>query len=345
MSELESNILSEVIEAFQKETGIKISVIERNQLQKNKAIDATILFDGIPKSFYVEIKKWSNNTNVATLIHQMQRFDSTDNAILISQYINPSMAEKLKQENIQFLDSAGNSYINQFPIFIYVRGNKPVSHILATPSLNLGSAFKSKGLKVIYEFLLHPDMINSTYREIAESSQVALGTVGNVIDDLVTQGYMTISKKNKRRHLDKKEELYRKWVDAYPAQIKAKQKIKVFTTDDPHWWEALDIKSLHGLWGGEIAAAKYTQFLNPKNAIVYIDASNANQLIKLARLKKANETSNIIIEIVEPFLPLEQIEGPTTGLVHPYIVYADLVSTKDPRNHETAERLHERYLR
>lgn len=347
MFELESSILHQALEAFRKETGIDTSVIAIEKRDESKAVDAIITLNGIQKHFAIEIKKWSNNTNVATLIHQMQRFESVDNAILISQHINSSMAEKLKQENIQFIDTAGNAYIKQLPIYIYVRGNKPASNILAPSSSKLGSAFKSKGLKVIYELLSHPEMINSTYREIAENSQVALGTVGNVIDDLVTQGYMTISKNNKQRYLDKKEELFKKWVDAYPTQIKAKQNTRLFTSDNPSWWETLDIEALNGLWGGEIAAAKYTQFLNPKNAIVYMDASNANQLIKSARLRKASASDkhNIIIEIVEPFLPLNQIQGPIAGLADPSIVYADLVSTDDSRNHETAERLHEKYLR
>ena len=347
MIELESSILYQAIEAFQKSTGITISIVTREQMHEKKEVGAVIALDGISSHFNVEIKKWSNNINVAALIHHMKKFQEMDNTILISQHINASMAEKLKQANVQFIDTAGNAYINQLPTYIFVKGNKLASNTLTISSLKLGSAFKNKGLKVVSEFLLHPQVINVTYREIAEKSQVALGTVGNVIDDLVKQGYMTISKNNKQRNLNNKEKLFRKWVDAYPAQIKAKQKTRFFTTDDPYWWEKLDIEELNALWGGEVAAAKYTQFLNPKNAIIYIEPNNTNLLINLAKLRKVhpNERPNIIIEITEPFLPINQIQGPKTGLVHPSIVYADLVSTNDSRNHETAERLYEEYLR
>lgn len=346
MIALESNTLIQALEVFQEQTGIQASVVKKEQKDDN-VIDSVITIEGTNSRFCVEIKKWSNHISVGSLIHKMQTFDERDNAILISQYINPSMAEKLKQAQVQFIDTAGNAYINHRPIYIYVRGNKLASDNLISSSVKLGSAFKSKGMKVIYEFLSHPEVADLPYREIAERTQVSLGTVGKVIDDLIAHNYMTVSKNKKQRYLDNKENLFRKWIDAYPIQIKAKQKTMLFTTDATNWWENVDITKLNGLWGGEIAAAKYTQFLNPKNAIIYINNRDISELIRKFRLRKvnSNEKPNIIIELVEPFLPLNQIDGPIAGLAHPSIVYADLVSTNDPRNHETAERLHEKYLR
>ena len=68
--------------------------------------------------------------------------------------------------------------------------------------------------------------------------------------------------------------------------------------------------------------------------------------LKHARLKKAapDEKAGLKIDVIEPFWN-EGGEAVRRGLVHPLIVYADLVATGDTRNLDTAKRLREKYLR
>nr|WP_305909600.1 hypothetical protein [Methylomarinum sp. Ch1-1]MDP4522521.1 hypothetical protein [Methylomarinum sp. Ch1-1] len=117
-----------------------------------------------------------------------QFYHAEEQGILIAEYINPIMAERLKAMDIWFLDTAGNAYINALPVYIYIKGNKPAEEQATTPKLN--RAFRATGLKVVFAFLCHPDLVNAPYRDIAQTAQVSLGAVGIVFKDLTGMGHI-----------------------------------------------------------------------------------------------------------------------------------------------------------
>ncbi|HIJ33408.1 MAG TPA: hypothetical protein HPP65_03270, partial [Gammaproteobacteria bacterium] len=98
-------------------------------------------------------------------------------------------------------------------------------------------------------------------------------------------------------------------------------------------------------WGGEIAAAEYTHYLNPKDVTIYIPKTKMAALIREAHLRKIqpDEHPETYIDLIEPFWWQEETIN-LTHLVHPLIAYADLIASGEPRNLETAERLREQLL-
>ncbi|PCI01247.1 MAG: hypothetical protein COB79_04335, partial [Zetaproteobacteria bacterium] len=89
----------------------------------------------------------------------------------------------------------------------------------------------------------------------------------------------------------------------YALQLREKQKIGLFTTDNTQWWLTIDLTKFDGRWGGEVAAAKYTNYLNPKNAVVYLNKINMGKLLQAGRLRKIapNEQPEVRVELIEPF--------------------------------------------
>jgi len=93
--------------------------------------------------------------------------------------------------------------------------------------------------------------------------------------------------------------------------------------------------------GGELAASAYTDYLNPRDAIVYTDEEHLAPLLKQARLRKPRRDAapRPRIDFYEPF------RGEVgNALAPPLIVYADLITTGDVRNLEAAERIYEKYI-
>src|SRR4030065_233843 len=95
--------------------------------------------------------------------------------------------DEFKKYGIQFMDTAGNIYLNQYPIYIFIKGNKPKDIFL---KMTAPRAFEPSGLKIIFALICYPDLIKKTYRYIAELTNVALGTVGWVINELINLGYV-----------------------------------------------------------------------------------------------------------------------------------------------------------
>ena len=122
--------------------------------------------------------------------------------MLLADYINPNMGERLKEAHIQFIDTAGNAYINQPPVYIYIKGNRPELNVGERGKAKTGRAFQATGMKVVFAFLRDKNLINAPYRHIAEQAQVALGTVGWVIRDLVAQGFLLEGRKKTQREFD-----------------------------------------------------------------------------------------------------------------------------------------------
>jgi hypothetical protein len=337
----ENELLTNALTAFHHETGIKLDVNQENTKLNDIKVDAIIQFPHEGPTLAVEIKKWAQQANLGALAEQIKRLPI--DAVLVADYINPSMAKKLKEMQVQFIDTAGNANINQPPIYIHVTGNKPDQTLTIVKETN--RAFDTTGLKVVFGFLCDPQLVNTSYREIAKTTGVALGTVGWVINGLKDAGF--IVERGKERELINKRKLLDRWVEAYPEKLKPKQHVGEFIADTANWWKNINIGKYGALWGGEIAAAKYTNYLQPQVATVYLPKEAGNKLLAEAKLHKANEFATDktgLVRIFRPFWPTDAVQQDKNATVHPILVYADLIETGDPRNIETARMIYEQYI-
>lgn len=105
------------------------------------------------------------------------------------------------------------------------------------------------------------------------------------------------------------------------------------------WWEFTQIRDFNAYWGGEVAAAKITQYLKPEIATIYIRDNPAKFLLHNKLVKKPNGN----VEILEAFWGIEY-NWPYKELVPPLLIYADLIATGDTRNIETAKIVYEQEL-
>ena len=345
----EDDILDQAIAAADREIGIDIAILQREYALKNhKRADAVIKVANGNKKIFAEVKKWAAQNEKAA-ITQLLAMGPKDQVILIADYVNPNMAERFKKMDLQFIDTAGNAYINQKPIFIYITGKKPEEQIFITKqAMKTGRAFQQTGLKVIYLFLREQELLNAPYRDIAKRAKVALGNIGWIIGDLVNQGYVREEIKTKKRTIERYEDLLNKWVEEYPQKLKPKITLGLFTANEFRR-EEINLAEFNGLWGGEVAAEKYTHFLTPKDITIYIDKFNARDLIGKERLRKLkrDEAADIRIELNEIFWQEENTDNYydiKNEFTDPILTYADLMATGDPRNIETARRLYERII-
>ena len=332
MKERDTDILDRALDALAKATDIKIEV--EHYLHKNPEYDATgsLVIDGnkIPLAIELTMRP---TLAMAMLTKLKQTHERT---LIVADYVNPIMAERLKADDIWFLDTAGNAYIKQRPLFIYIKGNKPVEK---PATRTLSRAFQPTGLKVIYAFLCDPELVNAPYREIAQTAEVALGTVGWVITDLTQLGHI-VDMGNRGRRLRGKRKLLERWITAYPEKLRPKLETGRYKAPNPDWWQTAPLHNLQAYWGGEIAADKLTHYLKPEIITLYIQEKQTGKLILTNKLRK-DPAGNI--ELLKTFWDVEN-EINRTDVVNPILIYADLMATGDPRNIETAEIIYEQEL-
>ena len=362
------HVLEQAIHALTQETSIHVET----QNAKNGVNGADFPADALIKVgpykgiIHAVVKRHAPQAHVGTLINQIQRLPTP--ALLVADYINPKMADKLKQENIQFIDTAGNAFIHLEPIYIFITGKKQNKEFIRPFQNKTNRAFEPKGLMVTYGFLTNPNLLNQTYREIAAATDVALGTVGWVIGALNEGQYIYTEARNKHRRITNYQKLLDRWAAAWPEKLKPKYRIGTFVAEDPYWWKDVDVRDYEGYWGGETAAALYTNYLKPEITTAYIPLHKKAKFISDMRLRKAQEIdyfarTGAIVELYMPFWLrenektnlLEHNETPVrnanhddyintkmkAGLCHPVLAYADLIATGDARNVEAARKLYD----
>lgn len=274
-------------------------------------------------------------TKAQSFLLLMDRRQRKAPVLLVTGYVNPEMAEELRQNGIEFIDTAGNMFIDQPPVYIFVKGNKVTERI---GPATVKRAFKGAGLKMIYAFLCDHGLAGRTYREIVAATGVALGTVDRVMRELKEFGYIIDFGKQGFKVV-RKEDLFQRWVTAYPEQLRPKQLLGRYR-GDPGWWEQKRLDPSRAQWGGEVAATKMTGYLKPEMITLYTAAEQLNPILLENRLRR-DEKGNV--EVLERFW-LQTNAQKTEETVHPILIYADLLATGHQRNLETAKLIYEQYI-
>jgi hypothetical protein len=337
MNMKDPNTLNKALGGLARNTGIVAWHIEHNLPFAD--YDADLKLEG--QKFAVEVKGIVTKSNIGAVINQIKNVEKEKSVLLIADHINPNIADILRNEQVNYLDTVGNAYIKAKGIFVLIKGNKAT----VNATINGGRAFNPTGLKITYALLVKPTLLNATYRDIAEAANVALGAVGWVLGDLKKQNYIIEGLTNKRRkwNPETKGQLIEKWVERYPV-LKAKHTLGQYFTTNPDWWQEAKLGKYHGLFGAEIAAQKLTLYLRPQDHLIYLDKKELNNFLldfRLATAKKGNQQGTKI-EVIDKFWGQVLNEG--KKITHPLLTYADLISTADARNREAAMMIKEGYF-
>lgn len=329
-------LLDTAKQAFKEAAGIDMKLTEAVQPGKNQP-DAVLQFhtpEAKTKKYYPEIKK--EITKAALLSYLAERTGRFDKpGILVAWYVNPQMAEHLKEKNIAFIDAAGNAYINDPPIYIFITGRRK-RHI--PEKTTVGRAFKPAGLKVVFALLCQPELAKAPYRDIVKAANVAQGTVGWVMHDLKQQNFLAVRGRLGRKLINAAR-LFDLWVETYARELRPRLYIGKYKTRKNDWWKNFNHQNTGALLGGEPAAAFLTDYLKPGAITVYVP-EEINQFLLANHLRKARDGD---VELFQKFWGF-QYQWNDKNIVPPVLVYADLVAMGNDRNLEVAKMIYDKFI-
>ncbi len=342
VKQMEHKLFNLALGAFEKSIGTKIHIDEHADYQnhitafKNDA-QIKLRIQQTELKFWVEVKQFINKTLIATVINNKEHLPTEYKQLVVTKYVNPVMADQLKEHDINFIDLAGNAYINQFPVVIFIKGQKEKKQ--QVQKTRGKDPFTKTGLKMIYALLEDPILINKPHRLIADRAGVALGTVGNILQGLENQGYI-IAMGRRGKKLVETKDLLERWCLAYPEKLKYKLLLGRFD-GPPDFWRGLQVGDHNAQWGGEVAAYMHMKYLKPEEFIIYTDELVLGNIVIQNRLRKADDGN---IFIFRKFWP-QVLNYKNDDTVHPILIYADLLEFKNQRNLETAKLFYDEYLR
>lgn len=328
-------LLDEAVKALERNAAVHAEVLQRDTRRGNRRIDAHVRLriGEIRKHLRVELKATINNTVIAQLANTLGTEKA--NWLLVTTYVNPEAARKLRDLELQFIDVAGNAYLNLPPTYVFIQGMKPPRHWLR--NIAHKDQWTQAGVKVAFALLHDPELVNAPYRELAKRAKVALGTVAGVMTFLAHRGY--ILEAAAARRLRNQAQLLEAWAVAYAEKLRPKTLVGTFAIRGAP--TALDpiLKATGALWGGEPAAARLTHYLQPEVITIYAAANIAEVLVALKLVRDPDGKC----EVRRKFW--QDLPGADTDLAPLVLIYADLLATGNPRNTETARQLYETNVR
>lgn len=339
----EAKVLEEALAALERTTGLKARATKHEFKAGGHDPDVLIeIADGGKRYHFIgEIKPTvDRKLTLAAVRDQLEEYGRE--AVLIAPYLTPELATHCREQlDLQFFDAAGNAYLRAPGLHVFIKGEKPPPHVLKTIGTRGGGT--ATALRVGFVLLCKPELLNAPYRDIVAAAGVALGAVGWVFFDLEGRGYITAGKRKRQRRLLEPGRLIDEWVTNYPIKLRPKLNARRFQAGATDWWKQAHVAGTGGLWGGEVAAYKMTDYLKPATCTLYIRPENTrtalNRLVTDHRLRADPEGN---IEVLDAFWNFHA--KPEKDLVPPLLVYADLMATLDPRNLEVARQIRERYI-
>lgn len=336
--------LEMALETLRENTGLKgrVVTIEPQDRQGQRA-DALLEFRVEKRAhrFAVEAKTAVDRVEVLGLLkNRLNRFQHP--GLLFAPYITHTIAQKCRELDVPFMDAAGNAYLRLQGLYVFITGQKPEGG--AHAALHVRGLGTATALRMVFALLCRPELLNAPYRDIRDTTGVALGAVGKVFRDLRKRGHLAGGYRKRNRRLLEPDRLLEEWVTNYPIKLRPKLNPLKFRAKDPGWWRTADVAELNAQWGGEVAAHLLTKQLKPATVTLYIPTEGKRDpvtpLVAQHRFRADPEGE---VDVLEKFWAFPA-DPALPDVVPPILIYADLCATLNPRNLEIAKTIRKRYI-
>ena len=329
---IERQIVDKAMDALIKHFPTPINIQwEGSNDQHDRGVDGFLIVQN--KRISAEVKGDFRMHQLGKILKQKSDFGDF---ILIANVLPENIKEKLREEGVSYLDTAGNASI-VFPpnIVIAIDGKK---RVINQENLK-DKAFTKTGMRVVFAYLINDSLLKMPYRTIAQTIGVSLDTIAKTNESLKQQGFIR-QLTDKEMALTNKEKLFKKWADVYDTRIKPKlfyAKFSFLNNEAEQNWKKIPL-SKNTFWGGEAAADIQTGFIRPAIFTLYSTDSKA-ELMRNYRLKPDSKGN---IHVYLPFTNREIMSE--NNATHPLLTYTDLLNSGDARNFEVAQKLYENHL-
>ncbi|MFZ6723274.1 type IV toxin-antitoxin system AbiEi family antitoxin [Undibacterium sp. Ji49W] len=355
----EAELTQAGLAALEAQTGIKGKILRTDiPNSTDRGYDAVIELyaHGKRYEYYVECKRLlDRKIKINQVKEQFNKYGYK--GLLIAPYLSAEMAEHCRSIDLAFLDTAGNTYLHDAGLYIFVKGLKS-EDVKTWTGTDIGK-INPTVMKMMFAVLCSPKILNLNFRDMAQQARIPLSMVGDAFQFLIKRGYLLNPQSKENRQLVHGALLVDEWVTLFPSIVLPKLRPRRFSCADADWWQAVNLDGTNAVWGGEVAAKKLTNYLRPVTQTLYVNdnlkifsraaktktdiwkiPNFTHDLIKTHRLRPDPEGR---IEIREKFWNFSASDQ-HPDIAPPLLVYADLMASLEPRNIEVARKIKDEWI-
>ncbi len=176
------------------------------------------------------------------------------------------MRKRCIELGINFLDVSGNCHVTIPGLFVHVEG---IPSLLKEKKSDL--SLRRQGMSLLLYLCTIKDNKLPLYKDLAQISDVSLGTVKNVVDGLMDGGF--IFKSDRGLFLKNRIRLLETWATLYNQSQRNKMLLGRMTWRmDESKWSSVELPE--GMfWGGECGAYLKNGYMRPASFCIYTKAS------------------------------------------------------------------------
>lgn len=344
--EIYSALASVAVSRFHRETGIPCTWTPKLFHNKENPIVGHVSF-----TFPTERKRYAavikaKVTRATVLLSVIDQRENDHERLLITTRLTDEMANQCRKLGLQFIDAAGNAFIKnkELGIFVFIKGQQmpATSDAKQFQDDRVESNTTPAALRTIFSLFAKPDLLNAPIRSIAAAAGVSVGSAVETMHGLRARGFIGTDGAGDSAFIDR-DRLVLEWSGGFVNRLRPKLNSQRYAFEEdadmylPGWLPE------GAAWGGEPAAAILTHHLKPASFTIYADIAKKPMI--LAHLGKQLRIR------LDPQGPLEIVQSfwdaslEIRDVVPPELVFADLVMTSDPRNHDIAQMINKTLIK
>jgi len=333
-----------IVNQLARDTDLSLSYQDLEQPVGHARIDG-VLDLSQQSSLWVEVKRSLRKSQLPEVLGQIQHLQQLASAsgdrkdfVLMTSYLSKPQRAYLRAGGVYYADLAGNAYLKLNGNLIWIEGKGKTD----LPTIQQDAPFTPTAMRLIFAYLLQPELVEQTYRMQAEQSGVAKSTIGDQIRKLVDAGYLASA--GSKHHWVNLSQLAKDWLQAYPKVLKPTLyllRVKFAKKEHYQRWQEIWEGNLELQWGGEAGGALLTSMLRPGKLTLY-SRMPAKEVMKTLRVIPDPEGP---LDILQAFWPKKLASGSHHQHVPPLLIFADLMQSQDLRNLQIARIIHEQYFK
>lgn len=281
-----------------------------------------------PRGIKEHLVRYMPTMTVSAMTADEREPDGRDPLLILGPKVTERSADIFRRLGVNYLDQAGNAYIDFEGVHIDVRGRRatPASEQAAALTSRPSNLFSTKRSQVIFAMLSWPELADASLRAIADVSGVSLGQARETLVLMESAGYLD---NLDERRLRRGGELLDRWAAVFPAGIGTPSRQRAFFGDVADLRAPDDVELVVS---GESAVPHH---LRPETLTLY--ASEFTPKIAAINRWRSDREPNIFVRTKFWRDPLDEPTPGTVSTAPSTLIYADLRSSGDGRLSEVAD--------
>lgn len=251
--------------------------------------------------------------------------------LVFTTFVAPKTAEAFRRARVQYLDTAGNAWVKFGDVLVDVRGRRRPIGARQPARTTAGNLFSTSRAQVTFALLAWPRLWEAPQRELAHAAGVSLGQAHNALTLLAESGYGPV------RARPGQTELLDLWAAAFHTGLAKKLTLATYHGDTDNV-KKLNVDDRVFL-SGEGAVA---DLLRPATLTLYVEELDPR--LPVVNRWRSDGPSNIVVRRKFWQAP-DNSDAALAGVrTAPWpLVYADLVTSDDPRVRSVAAEWRKRF--